>query len=431
MYKPINLPKIENNKNKIELFSENTGFEIFTEAVFLNGKETIAPIIDKLKIIRDELLKEIGLQKSTFNTQNKQIFVPKEFWKHQYFKDLENTIQEIFGFRAVMINPWIEKYNHRTDEFESKELNCMVYSHDRYPIDGLVTEKGFYDTTHSCIMEIWISLGLIKVLTPEEILAIILHEFGHNIDPAIVDIKYAETNILSKYLTDREAEMNPVEKKLKNITKYTFMDSILDHMDNNIKKFTFSLQQFFSKDKFINNPTIHNFSLKDLFTSHNKKIQKRMDAIQNQIKNEKNQFNYHLYSEAFADNFVRMYGYAVYLSSSFQKMSKDTDNYVKSRYQKEKERQNIILDITERALSDVHKTDIHRIHALINEYRNDLNDPNIPAEVKKQIQYDINEMMKVLNSYTKDFDSFQNQINKMINEELSKIDGLNDMIENQ
>ena len=49
-------------------------------------------------------------------------------------------------------------------------------------------------------MEIWISLGLIKNLTSDEILAVLLHEFGHSIDPALIDIKYTETNILSKYI---------------------------------------------------------------------------------------------------------------------------------------------------------------------------------------------------------------------------------------
>ena len=52
------------------------------------------------------------------------------------------------------------------------------------------------------VMEIIVSLGLIKSLEPEEIMAAFLHEFGHNIDPANVSIEYTEVNILSKYFFD-------------------------------------------------------------------------------------------------------------------------------------------------------------------------------------------------------------------------------------
>ena len=54
-------------------------------------------------------------------------------------------------------------------------MNAFVYHSDRYPIDGLVTDKGFYDKTHSLVMDIRISLGLVKELTAEEIVAVLLH----------------------------------------------------------------------------------------------------------------------------------------------------------------------------------------------------------------------------------------------------------------
>ena len=86
-------------------------------------------------------------------------------------------------------------------------------------------------------MEIWISLGLIKNLTSDEILAVLLHEFGHSIDPALIDIKYTETNILSKYITDRKKSLNKDENRIinkfrgivdKSITNVSILEFIED-----------------------------------------------------------------------------------------------------------------------------------------------------------------------------------------------------------
>ena len=44
------------------------------------------------------------------------------------------------------------------------------------------------------------------------------------------------------------------------------------------------------------------------------------------------------------------------------------------------------MKLTISAIADVHKTDIHRIRNLINEYKADIKDPNTPDVVKKQLQ---------------------------------------------
>ena len=178
--------------------------EIFTESVFENGRKKVQPIVDSFKDIHEHLLSEIK--------DNNDKFDPEAFWKHQLFKDLEDKIQKIFGFRSVQIHPFIEKYRSNTNDFETKQMNSMTYAMNRFPIEGLVTDNGFYDKSRSCIIEIYMTLGIIKDFTPEELTATFLHELGHSIDPAIVDIKYTEVNILSKYLTDRKNSINKCEK---------------------------------------------------------------------------------------------------------------------------------------------------------------------------------------------------------------------------
>ena len=378
---------------------------LFSEAVFASGKETVKPLLDYIQKIKDELdnqiqAQEIGQIEKRDGKDVKVVkeFDPTKFWKNQLFKELENEISKIFGFRYVSINPYIEKYLSEEKVFESKIMNCEVYKSDRFPIDGLVTDKGFYDSTKSMVMNIYISLGLLKDLTAAEILAVFLHEFGHSIDPALTTIQYTEVNILSKYLTDRKTSLSKEEKKFLNKRKFNIF-TYMANIANNIK-----------------------FNIFDIFFG-NKRTDKRLEKIRQMVENDKDKFNRQSNIEAFADNFARMYGYASPLMSGLKKCDKSMDDRLRSRFKREKARQKAILSITEETLKDVHKTNLHRIHALVKEYKNDLKDPNISNEVKSQLREDMKELEIILNSYMNDFDEFQNTVNKVIHEELSKING--------
>ena len=74
-----------------------------------------------------------------------------------------------------------------------------------------------------------------------------------------------------------------------------------------------------------------------------------------------------------------------------------------------------------RSLKNEHKTDVHRIKALIREYYEDINDPNTSKEVKNQLTDDVKEVEKVLDMYLNDFDAFQNNINRIISEEIDAV----------
>ena len=117
-----------------------------------------------------------------------------------------------------------------------------------------------------------------------------------------------------------------------------------------------------------------------------------------------------------------MYGFGTYLVTALKKMTFTVDKPWLSRFKKERKRQDAIISMTKDALKDEHKTDIHRIHALIKEYENDLKDPNISKEVKEEMKEDIGELKKVLNEYLNHFDSFQAKVYKLIDEELTKME---------
>lgn len=400
---------------------------VFSEAVFSDGKSTVLPLVEKLQAIKDLLEEEITKQDKTSKDASEaskkkkhgenvkipkvESFNPKAFWRNTLFKDLEDLISKIFGFRNVEIHPYIERYNSKDKIFESRIMNCEIYHQDRYPIEGLVSDKGFYDKSKSLVMQVHVSLGLIRALTAEEILAVLLHEFGHSVDPALVDIKYIETNILSKYLTDRKNAINRNEKKF---------------MEKHKMSATACLFLIYILIGFCGIITIGISRLIELIVRKvggEKKFQeKKLNKIRKLIESDKDIFNRQNSSEAFADNFARMYGFGPQLATALKKMTSEQDGHIKSRYKKERQRQECILYITQCLINDVHKTDIHRIRNLINEYKTDIADPNISSITKKQLEEDLAELEKVLDEYLHNFSEFQNRVNQVINEELSKVE---------
>lgn len=400
----------------------------FSEAVFAGGKQAVMPLVENIQKIKDLLDEQIEEQNSTVKEANDatkkrregerirqmpkvKAFNPVAFWKHQLFKDLEDSVRSIFGFRNVEIQPYIEKFNSRSKEFESKIMNCEIYHADRFPIEGLVTDKGFYDKSKSLTLDIHMSLGLIKELTAEEILAVLLHEFGHSVDPALVDIKYTEVNILSKYLTDRKNAINKSEEKVIKDKKFS-IDGII--------VVTWILLLF----AVVFGSTIGRFFnfLSDKFGNKEKSAKKKLKKIKEMVDADKSRFDRQNYSEAYADNFARMYGFGAQLASALRKLSAASEKRLKSRYKKETERQMAIVYLTSLMIKDVHKTDLHRIRNLIKEYKEDINDPNTSPTVKKQLQDDLVELEKVLDEYLNNFSEFQNRVNRIINEELEKIE---------
>lgn len=156
-----------------------------------------------------------------------------------------------------------------------------------------------------------------------------------------------------------------------------------------------------------------------------KKLIEKLEYILNQQKNEK-AFNRQNYGEAFADNFARMYGYGPQLISGLHKMKINLDKQVKSWYKKESEREICIFNMTTSMLKDVHKTNIHRIKSLLDEYDQDLKDPNIPEEVKKMMEQDVKELKIILHQYLNNMSSFQNKVNNAIADSLNLIDDISD-----
>lgn len=405
----------------LEGINQSVYDKYYQEAVFIHGKETIKPIEKCIAEVHNELMTQLGIETDEKGKQkqaNKANFNWDKFYKSYNFKNLEDEIQKIFGFRSVEIIPLKEEYLNKDKEFYYNCINAYTTMINRYPIDGLVTEKGFYDSTHSISLMITFTNTAIRDLTPGEFVGVLLHEIGHNCDPALVDIKYTQVNILSKYLTDRKDKITNAERKIakKSIGAEILAGGII--IIFYILAAIMSIGGFKQLWRNIVNGIKNLFHIK----ISDSELNSRLERVKKQVEQDKKQFNRQEYSEAFADNFARMYGYGSELASALKKIDIETQKQYKSWYDLERNRQEAIIQLIKYTLQDEHKTEIHRIHALIREYKKDIEDKTLPKDVKKKMEDDLAELEAVYNSYTDDFDNFYKRCIEMMKEQLIKTD---------
>lgn len=374
----------------LDITSKPDNISLITEAVFKDGKEKVKPIEDAFEALARvyaEKKKKLGSDYSSYKAH-------EEFYKDDAWKKLEKTIIESLGIRSVI-------FSHMTLRSKVKNkpyLNCYTYTnvYDRFPIDGLITDTGFYDSSHTLVCEMIISQELFDMCTAEEITAIFLHELGHNMDPALVDIKYTGTDILIDSMLGREVSKKKLDKvKPKGIT---VIGEIL------IIYFIFILAMSLL-------PALINL-IKELFETKEKK----MDKIRKLLDSAR-EFNKKDNMEAYADNIARMYGYGSALMTGLHKIGKQNEDiHFHSYKEKTKRREKAVLNMYISSLKDVHGTDVQRVMALIKEYESDLNDDTIPDSVKKWIKADKVQLEALLNEYTNNKDQLKATINKMIKE---------------
>ena len=386
---------------RLDTFLDKPDF--FTEAVFTAGREKMAPIVECFRNIQNELNAQ-----TKENFRGRYDFNPDTFIKNTLWKDLELKICDIFGFKNVSIQHLIEGYRGN-GKFDTGVLNAYTYPTWRYPIDGLVTENGFYDKTKSIELTVVLFLGIFKVMTPEELTALFLHELGHNVDPALVDIKFIATNKVSDYLAGDENSTNARIKDLES-TEPGLMDII--------KSILLLLLVIFPLGAIV--ILIYHF-LKTLFTDGDSLIESIRKAIAENTKS----FNMSTSTEAFADNFARMYGFGTDLISALNKIEEfyeieDGIGEKKSFFYLEKARQREIAEFVKMSMEDVHNTNIARAIALVKEYEKELQDPNMPANVKKNLQDDMLSLQKVIDTYVNHKDDFTRRLRTAMYEELLK-----------
>lgn len=336
------------------------------------------PEFNQLEELLDSVIKKIKKQKNSN---------PNKFPE---MRKIQNIFSKVFGFKKSIVY-WeaLEVENAYTIPMNT----LVIFAHKGK--DWIQkTDHGFYDTSHTSILTVYLGIGLVTLsnLTARELLACILHEIGHNFDESGYHmLNYHMTNILNLGLCT-------IKEKYKNMD---YVNKQKERYDKQIKK---------ENNKYYNN------------TARRKKESKRY--LENIKNNEKVKGIFHFImfpctalgflfydvlfapltqtvtlagkkSEIFADSFATAYGYGTDLITALQKLSKVKKYYnpksgIAKFFQDFGQLQTEIFS----AFNDVHGTNQERCMECKRKLMDDLKKNDFPPELKQELLNEIESLNK-------------------------------------
>lgn len=367
----------------MSLLSNNT--QILKEAYFGNSnylKQAVKHI--------DELMEVANKSDSKY-----------ELSKSRPNKKLEEVLAKQFGVKSVNIH-WmrVERANFYTRPYISQFSGISEYvNRTEYEKMKIFknSEKEIYITGTDSFLT---NVGL----TPEEVLACILHEIGHNFDTTVLKIMqglpvFWMSKIMSRAGRIVDLVRDSIRRKISKI-----YDPIQTIWFLYMKEMTFMgpiqrIQKIFSPNNHLMGP---NEYIKTILGG---------SLIMNAISTMPGYGG-----ERFADSFATSYGYGPEIGTALMKLQsyyKENTFYgsvinsipvLNSIYSCA-----IIFGELVSSITGVHPENGTRIKASINKLRRDLNDPSIDPALKKAIQKDLDAMEQVYEDYlsVKDIPEFK------------------------
>lgn len=370
------------------------------EAYYGKSKELIACEKDLAKII------------DAIHGKNNGLVDGQTIQKCKRFKDIEKRIAKVFKlkeFRLFIVDEGFIKITKSTDEDQPKDASVDVppinikiksanaytlpYSLSAIPIVGKkAADKGMmsiYTTVNK-------SLIYSYDLTPAELMAVILHEIGHNFDNSV--FKFISTAIPWDIILEPEDEMAQVIGYLVaramagKIGKFigqinSIINSAIEKVPGLPKIITMMHEYFASVYKMFNVVYgVQNVLYVDTWVHGAKK------AL-----NPSSFFGYA--GEKYADSFASAHGYSVEIASVNEKFSRGSKL---ERDVLDKGGIGVLYDLARVSASlpyliaDPHPQEIIRVYSQLKKMKRELNDPSIPNELKPEIKKQIDDLEKLV-----------------------------------
>ena len=327
------------------------------------------------------------------------------------WQDLRKAFEDTFGFYSVSL---ILDISSELPNASTFPVSMALDANVRTPFAVSVKGRGIkYDKKQKFCTIIYVGAPLLfsKTLTSAEILAVLLHEIGHNFDTAVLPgfmgipiiqvlytISQSDLNqlpVLFLYLTTPGRYIN---NRINNIIQ---SDKGLLRIRNMITLFIYRMSYFESiVDKLLypimKVRNLHNV-ISAIFIA---------PVIVARLVLEANVFTY--YSETFADSFATLLGYGPELQSALVKLDDVTDEGVGiDNFIKQIPLVGHFLGVNEfiwdhiASMIDGHPNKNARIKTSINLLEKDLNDPRIDKKTKYQVQSDLKKLNKIYDEFNR------------------------------
>ena len=365
-----------------------------------------------------------------------------DFTNHPLNKKFEKLIQKQFGWK----NFYMIWNNSPASKLGTSTFISSDILYNRKNVNFVDKTKGFYDKNHShtAYVQSEPTMVLNYGLTAPEMMAVLLHEFGHNFDNSVYGVvglllsyALAINDIVNsiptiggtfKYgLSDPNIDIVAKSKLVKNIGTFLYKRINLfvasmpfgKKMHHVIKEIESELIEKIPKLKpciaiynvmFDAFSTVNNFRhlTLSLLNMPNIIMKAPMHHLAKSLTRK---------GETFADSFAAAYGYGPELAVGLSKLTKtslnplslDVDNMpsiTKAVYDFYKAESYFIQFL----LGSGHGTEDTRIHAVTRQIKSELNDPNIPRGLKKELEAQVIDLEKTYN----DFLSTENEDTKLV-----------------
>lgn len=316
--------------------------------------------------------------------------------KYPEMKTVLKLFCKVFGFKKSLI--YWEPFDSMDNAYTYSLNAFIVFSDKKKFIEK--RSNGFYDSSNSIILTLFISTGLIfSDLTAREIIAIILHEIGHNFDYSnyhkfnaimacvlsfgmdaftIHENKNKTNDIKERVTRDKTKEDDKIygDQKRRDRMNRAYKKHVGDYFKNRaIKDFIFMpINTVCNLVNFVFSPFFNVLQLAG------KK------------------------SEIFSDSFATAYGYGSELVSSLEKISAPQKYYdPKSPVMRFfMDLSNLQSEITT-SLLDVHGTNQERCYECLKKLKHDLKTNDFNPELKEELEKEIESM----NAMYKEFFKFK------------------------
>lgn len=414
-----------------------------TEAYFgktktlLEAERTLGQIMNKLKVSKLEKVPTRITETALKINQSKEN------------KKLCELFQKEFGFKEMVIH-WDGRPT--VNGYTSGSGGLIKYTSNDLPKLPLSQGEGkYYDGSHQYLCCINLYAGLIdEGLTPGEMMAVILHEIGHNFQCTPLHNIFLVTDYLwiPVYLCKVATLLKPSLQSLwPNASRWSpnmkgFLD-LYDTLVYLIRLFDITESQWYQEhapefmkqyfkdlDKYIQE---NKNKIKQQWIEYIKVYRKRQAEIKKDrdaaahdlafgialtwfgkfldVTFEPLNFAYDMYSaqsgytgEVFADSFATAYGYGsetVSLQTKFAKLT------TKSHYFNKNNKNNVynqyvaIMATLTMTCLDCHPMDQTRMKNQINKLRRELDSNEVPASMKASIKSDLDKAEKIYDAYLK------------------------------
>lgn len=316
--------------------------------------------------------------------------------KTEYNNELCSLLKKQFGFKSVIIY-----WNSSNISNAATLVNSHVCGTILGKGNDVKSKNGYYDNTHTTKLDMIINTGIITRtnITAEELLAIILHEVGHNFEYSIYNVLGFTMDILSGISSNR----------LENVASKLLGEVISSDMlkDATMSVFTFPdrvirsvrpLHVFFDN---LGKTLLNAASYIGLVSAP---IALPIVALTSILFSPIVSVLYFVprKREEYADSFAAIYGYAVPLSTAFIKLFDGFPTDIK-KATSDSEFLSILYDIgycnNMLALNmEGHGSNEQRIKKMINVLESEINSSKLPREMKNDLMEEKNRLEKIYNN---------------------------------